>query len=254
MEEFDVANILTRSCKLVPSRPRLEEEQILLAKIVTYTSLQSYKVVLFVQSGLVCLQRARDFEFWVQIFDSVTGSWKTKKLVELPYHNNWTLSSAVYFNGALYMVAGNGTTRLVAFDMEEETLTELNTEALGDYGGPIDGKYMEFVEQLVVCNGNMFAICKGGTFTLGSDIYIWVQKVALSKGRLSIVEQGRPGFFNLTRSNEPVAYGGLVYFWAKDSRYDSHDRILVNDVLEKSWGRLPSCTNGLYTGCCFNQL
>ncbi|CAM6119072.1 unnamed protein product [Calypogeia fissa] len=216
MEEFNVANILTRSCKLLPSRPRLEEEQILLARIVTYTSLQSYKVVLFVQA----VQRAGYVELWEQIFDSVTGSWKTKKLVELPYDNNWTLSSAVYFNGALYMVAGNGTTRLVAFDMEEETLTEL----------------------------------KRGYFTLGSDIYIWVQKVALSKGRLSIVEQGRPGFFNLTRSNEPVSYGGLVYFWAKDSRYDSHDRILVNDVLEKSWGRLPSCTNGLYTGCCFNQV
>lgn len=204
-----VANFLTRSWRRLPVPPPADETY-LFEKLVTLTSLETYKVIVFYRGGGYCL---------AQIYDSKSNVWRSKTLDK----DFSVLSRPTYLNGVLYMVVGRNPWNLLAFNVAEGTFEEL--EIFGD-------SMERFDADLVVCNATLLMVVKESRFAET----VQVMKVDLEVLRLLKVAQGPPLALNFGKlDNRHDSDGECIFF----PRWIFYNGMVVYNVQKNEWSHIP---------------
>lgn len=210
-----VANILTKSWKKLP--PHLDAGGSIFCwkRLVIEPSFKTYKVVVFCRDP-----NNQDFRCSAHIYHSKSHAWTLKYLSVSKIFK--TLCPPVLLNGVLYMVADHDVEKLLAFNVETETLEELRLSFA-------HGLATNTAAHLVVCNDNLLMIVSEGAGA------VHVLKVDLLSRQLLVLARGPPAAFNLAgfRTRQPVSDGRSIFFGTFQSGEFMH--MVAYNVKHEQW-------------------
>ncbi|CAM6098593.1 unnamed protein product [Calypogeia fissa] len=230
--ELYVADILTQRWKQLPPLP-WGQSYVVCSKVLSKTSLGTYKMLLLCHDD--CRNDPNDNclhghdHYSAKIYESSLGTWSTQNFAvtrdffygATSKDNN--TASAAYLNGVLYVVAFNNVQHLLALNVAEGTLQELE---LSFNDG--DGMRVEFVN-LLVCNENRLMMVTRDTY----PEHMQVLKVDLQTLQLVQVSRGPPAPFRVgSLAPKPLSHGDCIFFRTHNRRSGV---VLAYNVVEEAW-------------------
>lgn len=210
-----VANILTRTFKILPAR-LLRNVYVVCYNLVIDSSAETYKLILVCGSEKTCA-------YFVQVYDSKSETWDTKEFA-VSAEFSVGPSTAANLNGVLYMVAVNNPQNVLAINAEEGTSKELSLSC--------DDVLENISVNLVVCKTDWLMMITKGLY----PETLQVLRIDLDSLKLVQLARGPPPDLNVGNTIfQPVGDGNCIFF----SVADSGSRVLAYNIDEDKWSCFP---------------
>jgi hypothetical protein len=220
-----MVNILTKSWRKLPSRPKVLGTHVLCHQLVIYPSLDMYRVIVLGQ------KYGTSDEYSFEIYHSKSDTWSTKNIT-ISRDFSEEPDVAAYLNGVLYMMGMKTPQSLLAFNVEEETLEEItlsfnNNEIL-----------KTAILNLVIFRDNTLMLVTKGRFDEG--VYqdtVRMFKIDLESRQLRWLADGPPAALNLgtVAFLRPVSDGDYLYFFNSQGE---GSRVVAYNVNEDAWSSI----------------
>lgn len=230
-----VINILTRSRKILPPRPKAARTSIRWKKLITHT-FADYRMLLLCES----LHQSSVTGYSLQTYDSSSDTWSTKNLVnfrpDFRFSLSWDFYYAQYFNGILYVPGHTFPGPILAINVEDGTFEQHNLLLAKDLAERGPGQF--FTHRPLACTTGLHwtAISSEGWSMFTTDLKSLLLQVALSPCDVGGVHW--PTFYN-DKFGPGYGFGCFPSFdiYLEQNRHMGH--VLTYNVEKDKWSFVP---------------